>query len=469
MSTTFNLSRRRFVGSLAAACAGPYALWAVETPIIKIGAISDTHVRKGDGQSALALQKAFRRFAAEGVRAVVISGDICHQGTLDELEIVMDAWRQVFPGGKTLSGEKVEPFFVFGNHDYHASGLLHAGKATTDEDRRNGILFNKDAAWRMITGGERFPGEIVRRDIGGVVFIGAHWSHEAEVAPWLAAHAQELPRDRPVIYVQHPHPKGTCFGKWTSSDRGENHDALMRWPNLFAISGHSHVSVSYDDALWMGGFCSMGAGSTCRTQARRYEYDAALSKMAVKRGTTRHMPAVSHGGGWQSSVLSIYPSRIIVSRWEHRHDERLGEDWNIPFPFRHDPASPYRLAASAPAPEFPSGAGIEVSETDGFLYPAKTPERQLRLSFPAAKSVGAYGRVIDYRVEVVDESTGRTVAERLVQQEWATLAESRALTRKGWCAFGRDELPAGARLAFRVTPINAGGKGGRPLTGRFTA
>ena len=110
-----------------------------------------------------------------------------------------------------------------------------------------------------------------------------------------------------------------------------------------------------------------------------------------------------------------------------------------------------------------------MSETDGFLYPAKTPERQLRLSFPAAKSVGAYGRVIDYRVEVVDESTGRTVAERLVQQEWATLAESRALTRKGWCAFGLDELPAGARLAFRVTPINAGGKGGRPLTGRFTA
>ena len=212
----------------------------------------------------------------------------------------------------------------------------------------------------------------------------------------------------------------------------------------------------------------MGAGSTCRTQPRRYEYNAALSKIAIQRGCTRHMPAVKHGGGWQSSVLAIYPTRLVVSRREHRYDEPLGADWDIPFPFRHDPSSPYFFAAAAPAPEFPSDAEIILSECDGFAYPAKTPERQLRLSFPAAKSVGAHGRVVDYSIEIRDASTGRTVIERLVQQECDTLAERRTLERKGWCAFGKGELPAGMRLVASVTPLNAGGKGGKPLVKEFT-
>ena len=465
---TFNISRRRFLGSLATACAGSRVLWAAESPIIKVGVVSDTHIIKGNETSAEALLRSFRHFAASGVRVVVISGDICHLGTLEELGIVMDIWRKAFPGGKNALGGKVEPFFVFGNHDYHASGLLHRGKPVTDEDRRTGIFFNKDAAWRMITGEERFAGEIVRRDIDGVTFLGAHWSHEHEIADYLAAHAAELPRDRPIIYVQHPHPRSTCFGKWIVGDNGQNHDALMQWPNLFAISGHSHTSVSYDDAMWMGGFCSMGAGSTCRVLGRRYEYNVALSKRKAAKGEVRHMPAADNGKGWQSSVLSIYPSRIVVSRHEQRNDEPIGEDWDMPFPFRHDPENPLCFAAAASAPQFAPNAAITVEEKEGCVYPANTPERQFVLSFPSAKSTGPHGRVIDYRVEISDAATGRTMIERLVQQEWASLSERRSLSRNGWCAFGKNELPSGARLSVRVTPINAGGKGGKPLTKEFT-
>ena len=438
---------------------------AGERPLLKVGIVSDVHV-KVDPSTQKPLLKALERFAAENVRAVVVAGDICHEGELRELAAFTNVWYAAFPDGRNAAGEKVTPFAVFGNHDYHAASYMK-GRPVTDEERRLGIAFNKDAAWRMLTGEDRFSGEVFSRTVDGITFIGAHWGHEGETAAWLETHAAELPKDRPIVYVQHPHPKNTCFGSWASGDNGTNRTALMKWPNLFAISGHSHVSVSYDDALWQGGFCSMGAGSTLRTNGRKYEYNAPISKRAESKGEVRHMPPIPSGVGWQSTVLAIYPSRCVLSRFEHQFGEPLGEDWELKFPFEHDATNPYRIAAAAPAPEFPEGAVVRIRETDGLICPAKKPVRQVRVEFPCAVATGPHGRVIDYRVEVLRTATGEKILERLVQQEYATLSERRTQEHAGWCAFGRDELPADAYLTFRVTPLNAGGKAGRPIEGKW--
>ena len=93
-----NLSRRGFLGALASAAVAP-RLMGAERPLAKVGILSDTHVRV-DKPTVEPLLKAFRRFAAEGVGTVVISGDICEVGMLAELALVMDAWRTAFPNGK---------------------------------------------------------------------------------------------------------------------------------------------------------------------------------------------------------------------------------------------------------------------------------------------------------------------------------------------------------------------------------
>ncbi len=179
------------------------------------------------------------------------------------------------------------------------------------------------------------------------------------------------------------------------------------------------------------------------------------------------MPPIPSGLGWQSTVLAIYPTRCVLSRFEHQFGEPLGEDWELPFPLEHDAKSPYRIAAAASAPEFPDGAAVRIQETDGLLYPGKKPVRQVRVEFPCAVATGPHGRVIGYRVEVLRASDGEKVLERLVQQEGVTLSERRTRKHAGWCAFGLDELPANGRLTIRVTPLNAGGKPGRPIEGDF--
>ena len=451
-----NFSRRTFLGSFAAAVAAPQLLRA-ETPLAKVGILSDTHVSV-DPATVEPLLKAFRRFAAEGVGTVVISGDVCEVGTLAELALVMDAWRTAFPDGKNARGQTVDPVFVWGNHDYHEASYQR-GKPVSDADKKNHILYNKDAAWKMVTGEEKMPGEIFIRKSHGLTFVGAHWKHQGELSAFLKEHTAEIPSDRPVIYVQHPHPKGTCFHGWASGDNGQNHAALMAHPNFFCVSGHSHTSVSFDDSLWLGGFAAMGAGSTRIVNGRRDVYNANIKKGSSE---TRHMAAPPLGGAQQSSVLTVCRDRVVLSRYEHKYDEPLGEDWDIPFPFPHDEAKPYFIAEAAAAPEFPSGAAIEVAQKDGFLFPAKTPERQVCLTFPSASSVGPHSRVMRYRVTVT-KADGAAVAERVVAQPLVCLSERRSLKASGMCAFGLDELPSGEKLVATVTPLNAGGKGGKSI------
>ena len=461
------LSRRSFVGSAVAAFAcWPNSIWADEQTLVKFGVVSDPHLTVRP-ESADALRQAFARFSREGVRAVVIAGDLCDVGTLPELANLTSAWTESFPGGKNALGESVEPIVAFGNHDYHDRDYFEA-KGFPKSLSEKGILFCKDVAWLMITG-RAFEGEIYRRDICGVAFLAAHWSHyDDELAVWLREHAAEIPKDRPVFFVQHSHPYETCFGKWYKSSSKTNLSVLLDHPNFFVISGHSHIANTFEDALWQGGFVSMAAGCVGGSGGRRYEYNVGIRPDEVAARGTRHMPPHDAGLAKLSSIVTVYPSRVTVSRWDHRFEEPAGDVWNIPFPFRHDRDHPFIVAESASPAEFERGASIEISQMDGVLHPLNAPEPQIRLSFPCAVGVGTHSRVVDYRVVISRRDGGGVVAERLCAQPKATLAERHALLEGGCCIFGRQEIPSNVRLVAKVTPLDAAGKAGMPLTKEFT-
>ena len=57
--------------------------------------------------------------------------------------------------------------FVWGNHDYRDASYQR-GKAVSEDDKRNHILYNKDTAWKMVTGEEKMPGEVFIRKSHGL-------------------------------------------------------------------------------------------------------------------------------------------------------------------------------------------------------------------------------------------------------------------------------------------------------------
>ena len=346
------LSRKLFLSSLAAAGAGWRRAWAdsAAKPIVSFGVMSDSHV-KDDPETAEPLRRMFKHMAAEGVDAVLHCGDICELGTLAELKNVADAWKFGFPGGKNAAGKPVTPFFVFGNHDYHSASYMR-GKPVTDEDRALGILYNKEKAWQMLAG-EAFPGEVFSKEINGITFIGAHWAHEGEMEEWFKKHP--LDANKPVFYVQHPHPRNTCFGEWAGAN-AVSKDLLLSHPNLFSFSGHSHITVSDDRAVWQGGFVSMGAGSARLVSVGRRAGCENIGMKKWPEGVFRHMPSVRGGKAWQASIVKVYADRVEVTRRDYQNDDSLGERWRIDFPFRHNAQAPYLIADAARAPIAITGA-----------------------------------------------------------------------------------------------------------------
>ena len=453
------VSRKLFLTSLAAAGAGFRRAWAAgaEKPIVAFGVMSDSHV-KTDPETAEPLRRMFRHMSAEGVDAVLHAGDICEIGALTELTHVAAAWKEAFPGGKNAAGKPVTPFFVFGNHDYHSASYMR-GKPVTDEDRATGILYNKEKAWQMLAG-EPFPGEVFSKTINGITFIGAHWSHEAELADWFKAHP--LDAGKPVFYVQHPHPKKTCFGAWAGGG-GVSPDLLCAHPNLFSFSGHSHITVSDDRAVWQGGFVSMGAGSARLVSLGRRAGCENTGMKPWPKGVFRHMRSAQVGRAWQASIVKVYADRIVVTRRDYLNDESLGAPWYIDFPFRHDAEHPFLVADAARAPQFPKGAKVTVAEKMGKRQPDNVKEAQVHLSVPAAIGDGPHARVFYYRVEVLD-ADGKTLLERKAVQDEIGFAEERTIKTDGKCGFAKDELPKGVALRFRVYPQNTSGKEGRPIT-----
>lgn len=284
------LSRRSFLGGLAAAAAFNRVFGEpAEEPLVRIGFLSDPHLKVSDSSSQTAFEKVLNRFAAQNVDVVVCGGDLLDTGQTEEMERALASWRRVFPNGQTYDGRTVTPFFVWGNHDYMDSSSM---RALTPEQLATAyphpMMSDKDHWWRELTG-EAFPGEVFHRRIRGISFVGAHWGHEDEVVSWMTAHAAEIDTTRPFIHVQHPHPAQTVCGDDSGSVvvRG----FLGHYPTCLSLSGHSHYSLARSKAFWRGSFTAL-TGSM----------------------------VLNH-----SSVISVYPDRFVIVPYDEQTETPLPE------------------------------------------------------------------------------------------------------------------------------------------------
>ena len=462
-----SVSRREFLGGLAVTFASAFARRlsaeaAANEPLLRFGALSDTHLRVTDDPGQLG--RVFRWLHGRNADAVVISGDITEQGLNTEIDYLVRIWNDAFPGGCAADGRKVEKFWVWGNHDYSdASYMRRMPPEKLAEQIKVSVFGDKDAAWRRIGEGA-FPGETFTKTIKGFSFVGTHWKHEDETVGWLKAHP-EVDTSKFFVYVQHPQPPGTVFyparkGKVYKGLREE----MRAYSNCFMIAGHSHVSVSDDRALWQGDFTVMGAGSTKSVSVRRgYENSPGTPESGKYVPHTR---AVESGKPSQGSLVSVYRDKVIVERVEFRSGEVLGDAWELPLPLERHPDEPFVIAAQAPAPEFPEGAKVEAALRPKAKDRLGRTEAQVKVWTPYAQKRGRYGRVVDYLFEAVDAASGKVLLSRQTLQDYYTSPEAQAKKYGGRCKFAVADLPAGASVQFRVTPRNAAGKGGRSLVSK---
>ena len=481
---------------LASATAAPSA---GGNPNLRFGLLSDIHITHVAAENPSLAARDVQTFKAAlewfrdaKVDAVVISGDMANLGLGEQLVAVGEAWYSVFPGDKRPDGARVEKVFVTGNHDWVGHTLyggLGAKKYPDEAERAKHLLQNDMAGWWDRAFHEPYS-PLYSKTVKGYTFIGAHW-HGVEakqncydanfnlIEDFMAKNGKKIDPSLPFFYVQHPHPKDTCYGPWAwGHDGGVTTKTLSAYSNAVAISGHSHYSITDERSIWQGAFTSVGAGSlrfTTTPVNERKPNCFENSRANWKADARKLMPVLRTDDCRQGMLWSVYDDCMVVSRREFTSGLDLGEEWVLPLPAAEP--KPFSFAEHAKqfrAPEFPEGAKPVVAETVAKNRGGKSKDSSevIPSEEKPAFSVSVPPVVPDNRARLftleftAQTADGKSQTKLVVPEGFNhSLGHAKAKARQT-CYFRKDELGGGV-VRFTVTPMNCFGARGKPIEASY--
>jgi len=419
-------------------------------PNLVIGIISDIHLREANTASTfIHTLQYFRDLKVDGV---IIAGDMADQGLVSELQVVADAWFQVFPDNKGLNGKETAQLFIYGNHDVGNSSAA-------------GIKQQREAVWKQCFKEEFHP--IWMKTVGDYHFIGAHWQNKDNIpglAEFLEEHDNELRADgKPFFYIQHPHPKDTCNCAWAwGRDDGTVTKLLSRYPNAVAFSGHSHSPLDDDRDLWQGSFTSIG------TSSLKYLYPMPARENTYQDDWSAKPPSqmqkMNPSDGRQGMIMRIYDNAITFEKREFVYDAPIGDAWYLPWPISlTEPLSFENRAKTAAIPQFPADAKATVTAGAG-ADRYGTSQKQVTVHFPTVLKKNAGVRAFDYEVQVEYDwlDVRHVTATKRVFSPKCYLGEDKE-EGKVLCVYGASELPKDFAYRFAIRPCNCYGGKGNPI------
>ena len=494
-------TRRFFIGGLASAFAlGPRRIFATAPglftggkPALAFGLLSDVHVGLAPGGRELlpdynteTLEKAFTWFRDNGADAVVIAGDMAHCGLAGELKAIADTWFKVFPDDMAPDKRRVERVFVFGNHDW--SSPTRSAKIFPDEKERNANL--------LVTDPKKWWGEIFHEDwtpffekkVNGYPFMCAHWCNggcngKSErftkgLDEFYAGRKEAFDPSIPFFHVQHPHPRGTVHGdKVWGQDDGTTPKILSAHPNAIAFSGHSHISLTDDRAIWQGAFTSVGC-ATLRNVALSmpgvlfppggFENWLTRTKNAAEDDAKKAMALPDRMNCRQGQFVRVYGDRVVFSRREFLTGAPLGDDLVMPLPAAESKPFAFKpRSEKALAPEFPAGAKLTLKREKGRLRGDKKKSKRRAvdvwsIEIPAATAVRS-ARASVFKIVATGKDGAKAGVFGIINEGSRFPATDPRSQAPSEFRVACNRLPADG-LTFSVWAISCWGKKSAPLT-----
>ncbi len=425
----------------------------VTTPLLRIGILSDIHVSEsvwGDRQHDR-FEKALRFFKAKGVDGVLISGDLQENTDFDyasyNIEEVVDIWFKVFPDSKNdLTGERVEPLFIYGNHDV---GLVEEGYWPER-------LGEYQDAWL--------------KEIKGYSFVGVHYTKEGtDEAAMLVSRAEAQSEDKPFFVTQHQPIKGTVFDANEGLQGGgvPMYDVVKKMENCVVFTGHTHIPINNERSIWQTNSKKGGrfTAVNCGTINYGWVKDLGMDINGNADSTQQGMYMVVDGSKVTLERYSFYDMELYYEgdtvSIKAEEAESLGADWV--FDVNETKKRPYDYDTrqqKANQPVFAEGAAIEVA-TVGTTY--------ANLFVPAATVEAPEGfsdLVYCYTAEAIDPETGEVAATAKVATEHHIDIDESRLQNQAY--LGLDGLTPGKTYTVNVYAWECYEKASEPLTVEIT-
>jgi len=465
------MNRRQFISNTAIIAAGSAlflefpsfakAIAEKGLPNLKMGILSDIHL--STPESAATFRHALEYFRDKGVDGVLIAGDMADHGLESQLKVVGDTWFSVFPGNKAPDGRRVEPVFIYGNHDVNRWGSIRERFGTQEEYEKDAIVCHPAESWKACFREEY--SRIYMKTVKGYNFIGFHWDNDHlngdGLAEFLGSRHSKLKGDKPFFYFQHPHPLNTCNGSWAwDPDDGTVTEILSHYPNCVAFSGHTHDPLTDERDLWQGSFTSIGTSSLsyqCLIGARENSY--------VDGGPEEdsEMKEIPTSDGRHGMLMYVYDDCIAIEKREFVYDEPLRDNWIIPLGVPGAPMSFENRAKTAQIPQFKPSDKVVLTRAEGEDRHGNV-HKQITVHFPSVLKMTHGVRAFDYEVKVearyVDIYTED--ATKHVYSPKCYLGEKQD-TGEVTCVFAESELPQHHEVRFAVRPCECFGGKGKPI------
>ena len=294
------MTRREFFEfGLAAGCCGLVRNGlAICVNPVRFGIISDTHVT--GCESVEELSRAFAFLRDKGVDAVIHCGDMTDFGYLYQLEAFAEAWKRSMPSSVPLIP-------VLGNRDVSATKRFPEDKRAAEMPRL--ILSDPAIHVRRILGVD-LCGGLRAVSVRGVNVVVADWGHEGELEKFMSARAELCDPSRPLVHIQHPHPKGVF-------DNASSNDAATCWLNMFpkavSVSGHSHIPFSHPRSFHAGEFAFIAAGSHYLSGGEQQKGIREVAVMTID-GDAMHLDRYGLHDGTHDSIERAFERKRMQFR-----------------------------------------------------------------------------------------------------------------------------------------------------------
>lgn len=370
----------------------------VTTPLLRIGILSDIHINADTRYSMYdRLEKALMFYKRKGVDGIIIAGDLQDKydlpSSVSAMEEFEDIWQRVFPGNiNDLTGEYVQPMFVYGNHD---EAMVQAGYWFEN------MGSNYEDAWL--------------HEIKGYQFVGVHYTKEndPQVQKKLEQ-AKDASPDKPFFFIQHVPMEGSIIGGTSGYDGNfiPKQDSILRSHNCVVFTGHTHIPITDERAIWQSTSKKQAQYTVVSCGTLHYSFLGDFSDLTINGDEHRTQ---------QGLYMVVDGSQVTMERYSFADIEldyvdgiaqintdeakMIGTPWTFDAMDKKD--RPYDYAnreANACVPVFPEGAILEASELSA---------TSAAITVPAA-SVDApdgFSDVVQsYYAEITDSVTGELVA-----------------------------------------------------------
>ncbi len=422
----------------------------LDSNLVHIGVISDTHVISNQTANMTKAFQAFNDLAENSLAGVVLNGDIIYQydGNGVSQTVTDVAYDAVFNSLESVLGQGYESFvWTMGNHEFpqgtdnadltsQAMEYYKTKVGQVDEEGKQRYVADFDSYTVISAGAENYYG-----------------IYSAETEAWILEQieaAVDADAEKPIFLALHHPLQGTVMNISIKSCSEEFITELKKYPQVINLASHIHTAAQNPATIRQDGFTSILTpylGETGYIGVEGTKYDSSLA---------------------QALMLEIDPDTNIVKiyKLDVKNNEFIGNPFVIDVPGLVNGTADYLYTderiTNASTPAFPQNATATVALKGD----------RATITFPQAVNAAQSDEVEDgfvlyYKAKVINTSNNGVIAEKQLASGYHLTNDVNNMPETVTATI--ESLPEGTTCKVSIIPVSPFGKEGAAIeTEEFT-